>query len=96
MTKTIKVQPDSDLAHLLEEANVETLRLEKDGVHYLLKREEAEEQDVEIAGSKRNSMTLETVYGSVPALDHPLDAKEVERIAKEEHVQRVIRNMRNS
>jgi AbrB family looped-hinge helix DNA binding protein len=38
------------------------------------------------------SFTLETAAGSVPALKEPLDWKEVERRAKDEHVQQSVGN----
>ena len=92
-TKTIKVSPGSELARLLEEAQAATLRLEKDGVHYQLQREGAEEQEAQTLTDELSPMTLEMAYGSVPALTHPLDFREAERIAKEEHVEKSIRTM---
>ncbi len=38
--KTINVEPDSELGHLLDEASGSPLILEKNGVRYLLSREE--------------------------------------------------------
>ena len=93
-SKRIKVSPDSELARLLEEAAETVLLLEKDGGRYQLKREEPDDFWVREAELEPLTMTLESAYGSVPALSQPRDPKEVEQIAKEEHVQHVIRNMR--
>jgi hypothetical protein len=38
--------------------------------------------------------TLESAAGSIPLLPTPLDWEEVERLAKEEHVERVVRELR--
>jgi hypothetical protein len=91
--RTIKVMPNSELARLLEQAQGATLRLEKDGVHYHLTREDDEAGEVETAGTEDPPRTLEMAYGSVPALNHTLDPKDVERIAREEHIERSIRKM---
>jgi hypothetical protein len=93
--RTIKVMPNSELARLLEQAQGATLRLEKDGVHYHLTREDDEAGEVETAGTEAPAMTLEMAYGSVPALAHAMDAKDVERRAKEEHIERSIRKMQD-
>ena len=92
-SKRIKVSPGSELARLLEEAAETVLLLEKDGVRYQLKREDADEFQTANAVLEPSVMTLEAAYGSVPALPQPFDLSEVERIAKEEHVQQVIRKM---
>ena len=42
---------------------------------------------------KKPRFTLETLAGSIPALDPPRDWEEVERIAKEEVVERYLEKM---
>ena len=91
--KTIKVRPDSELATLLEEASETTLVLEKDGVRYRLEREDREERWAGKVGLAPVTMTVEETAGSVPALPVPQDFKEIERQAKEEHVERFQRKM---
>lgn len=42
------------------------------------------------------AFTLESAYGSVPALNKPQDFSEIIRIAKEERVERIIEKLRTS
>ena len=42
------------------------------------------------------SFTLETAYGSVKPLNKPEDFKEISRRAREEHVEQVIRKLRQT
>ncbi len=92
-SKRIVVSPDSELARLLEEAAETVLLLEMDGVRYQLKREKPD--DFWVRKAEPLAMTLESAYSSVPALSQPRDPKKVEQIAKEEHVQQVIRKMQH-
>ncbi len=41
----------------------------------------------------RVPMTLEQIAGSIPPLHHPEDFKAIERAAKDDHVERVVRKM---
>ena len=54
---------------------------------------EIEEREVRLAPVK---FTLESAYGSVEPLHRPEDFEEITRVAKEEHVTRVIRKMKHT
>ena len=93
--KTIKVIPGGEVDRLLEEAGEAAVELERDGVFYRLARTSQPRRWAGDAGLAPVTMTLEETAGSVPPLDPPRDWQEVERIAKEERVERSVRKMQD-